>query len=157
MERIVCNTKKEGEIVKILSPLVGLFSIEIENGEFLSSGNYIGSILYHNIRKKLFLPQDVNGRVFVEDKSKREIKVDYGQTLLTLSTKTQKDENGSISKLRTETRVSGKELIIESFITGIFYRSETPDAAHQLLHLGNNPLIPDPTITSANDARSNRS
>lgn len=116
--------------IQILSPSVGLCSLNPEHNGYLSAGAFIGSLKILNTNIDLYLPADVFGKVLIEEERDKIFQVEYKQELFCLSPENIQ-ANNELKKVHTKTKdENGLEhgYLIHAFTTGIFYRRSSPEA-----------------------------
>lgn len=127
--RTLCDTKNSEHL--ILSPKVGFFSPEHKAGTFLSPGAFVGRIRALNSYQDLYLPEDVQGKVVLDENMDKTFPVEYGQELFRLRLEQLVDDEKKFaadeSKAK-ETADADEGYVISAFTTGIFYRKPAPDA-----------------------------
>lgn len=75
------------EGTELLAPSVGVFLPRVAEGELLASGQSIGMIEVLGVRRSLFIPQNLEGRVSQRIGAGRaRVPVQYGDVLLSIST-----------------------------------------------------------------------
>lgn len=124
------SEKKDREFL-VLSPGVGFFTGEHKAGTFLSAGAYIGRLRVLNSYHDLYLPENVQGKVIVDESRDRILPVDYGQELFRLNpeqlvNRGKKAVDDEHKDAMAADRDEG--YVVSAFTTGIFYRKPSPDA-----------------------------
>jgi len=115
---------------RILSPAVGYYSKLPQNGTFLNGGAFIGKLKILNSSFDLYLPEDVFGKVKVDEERDKKYYVEYKQELFRL----EPVDSLAVSERQTEVSESMGEdkledgYLITTFTTGIFYSRPSPDA-----------------------------
>jgi len=128
MKKIICKAKKNNGQIKILSPTVGIFHRIHNNGDYLCPGSYIGYLSVLKSKIRLYIPEDISGIADIDISSLRDIGIGYGDPILTIlyTENISTVNNNKKDKFHNNKKQEG--IIIRSFITGIFYRKETPDS-----------------------------
>ena len=122
-------TESNNSQVKVLSPSVGLCSLNPEHNAYLSAGAFIGKLKILNTNINLYLPADVFGKVLIEEERDKLFQVEYKQELFRLSPENIQ-ANNELKKVQAKTKdKNGLEngYLITAFTTGIFYRRSSPD------------------------------
>lgn len=113
-----------GEQTELLAPSVGVFLPSVAAGELLASGQSIGMIEVLGVRRDLFVPQGIEGRVSKRIGGGRaRVPVQYGDVLLSISTATMalsRDADPS------ETAGSDGALAFTAPMSGRFYSRPSP-------------------------------
>lgn len=119
----------EGSSYEVLSPAVGYYQIQVKNEMPLAPGSEIGILRILNKRYSLKLPENISGKVLLNDDLDFTIPVGFKDKLFELdcssfgATITSKE---SVEK-KDEINVDDG-YIIKAFTTGIFYRKPAPDS-----------------------------
>jgi biotin carboxyl carrier protein len=122
--------EKDGAVLIIRSPAVGLYSLSPESGSILVGGNFVGRLTILNQSYDLVLPPDAGGRVSDPSSDEKITPVEHGQALFRL-TPIGLDQQLTATLVRevvaTDVGVEGAYPIL-SPTDGIFYRRANPDA-----------------------------
>lgn len=124
------SEKKESEYL-ILSPEVGFFTIEHKTGTFLSPGAFIGRLRVLNSYYDIYLPENVQGKIIVDEKRDITIPVEYRQELCRLNPEQLVDSEAELSPddPKADIAVDAEDgFLVTAFTTGIFYKKPSPDA-----------------------------
>lgn len=115
----------------VLSPGVGYFFGGPSPGAFLTGGSFIGRLQILNTVYDLFLPDDLYGRVVMEEEQDYLVPVEYGGQLFRL----QPDKDfaaGDADKPagagEEAVDLTGNGFVVAAFTTGIFYAKPSPDS-----------------------------
>lgn len=77
----------DGDAIELLSPIVGVFTPAVRQGELVSSGQLVGAIDVLGVIRELRVPEGVAGRLAERVGGGRErVPVEYGAVLLSIST-----------------------------------------------------------------------
>lgn len=129
--RIVAETIRAGETVRIASPGVGVVADLPHDGDWLASGARIGTYRRLNRTVELRLASDVSGRVRNRCSRDREVPTEYRQPLFELEALDTSAAAGESSAARgkedAESAAGGRTIAAPT--DGVFYRRATPDAA----------------------------
>jgi len=116
----------------ILSPAVGHYSTGPEPGAFLIGGSFIGKLKVLNTFYELYLPDDIYGRVVIDEEKDNIIPVEYGEELFRLNPeKSLVDSETSMTRpeaISEDSKVSEEGYVVRAFTTGIFYANPSPDS-----------------------------
>ena len=121
--------KKESQII-IKSPAVGYYSLMPGKGTFLSGNAFIGKLRILNSFHDLYLPENVFGKVIIEQEKDKMFYVEYGQELFRLNPEKaliDSEQQIAASELKKSEKLE-QGFLITAFTTGIFYRRSSPDA-----------------------------
>ncbi|UCH96481.1 MAG: hypothetical protein JSV88_06435 [Candidatus Aminicenantes bacterium] len=119
---------------RILAPAAGYYSERPQTGAFLIGGSFIGKLKILNSYYDLYLPEDVYGQVWAEEKTDLVIPVEYRQELFRLNPERSLfDKRITVTEVESklkeaEIEAPGEGHVVTAFTTGIFYARPSPDS-----------------------------
>lgn len=116
----------------ILSPGVGFYVDWPRKGTLLTGGSFAGRMKILNSYYDIHLPEDVYGRVVVNDDRDFSLPVAYGEELFRLNPDKSFDESGQkearAGAVSEDIDTSEGGFVVTAFTTGIFYAKPSPDS-----------------------------
>ncbi|MFC1726783.1 acetyl-CoA carboxylase biotin carboxyl carrier protein [candidate division KSB1 bacterium] len=115
---------------RILSPAVGMFSFKQIDGNYLSSGAFIGKLEVLNSSFKLYLSEEVYGKIEIGSELDKAFPVEYGQELFCLNPAVDLDKNKKAAgtAVSAEKEAYEEGYVITAVSNGMFYRKSSPDS-----------------------------
>lgn len=104
------------------SPKLGLWSEHPEDGAFVESGSFAGTLSQLGRRFLLVVPEGVSGRVAIEGRRQSSIPVEYGETLFRVTADESRKAVAGAKKSKASRGVQGAFEIV-SPTDGVFYRA----------------------------------
>ncbi len=123
LPKVVLLLADDGEAGTALrSPKLGLWSEHPEDGAFVESGSFAGTLSQLGRRFLLVVPEGVSGRVAIEGRRQNSIPVEYGETLFRVTADASRDAIAGAKEPKASRGVKGAFEIV-SPTDGVFYRA----------------------------------
>jgi len=120
----------DNSVYHILSPQIGYYFLTPKKGALLKGGDFIGKIKVLNSIYNLYLPENVYGKVEMNQEMDKLFNVEYKQLLFCLNPEIMKTETKDKSVVTAVEEEIEKEdgFVVTAFSNGVFYRQSSPDS-----------------------------
>lgn len=116
---------REGTRVRLLAPDVGLYTSALERGALVAGGTVVGALLQLGVRRRLVVPDGVEGRVASEVPERKHHPLGYGDLVIELEEIRGATRGANVSTSGASASADGR-LVLRATTSGRFWHRPAP-------------------------------
>ncbi len=119
------RVERDGTRVRLLSPDVGLYTSALERGALVASGTVVGSLTQLGVRRRLVVPDGVEGRVASEAPERTHHPLGYGDLVIELEEIRGATRGSATPAMNAGAQPEGR-LVLRATTSGRFWHRPAP-------------------------------